>query len=189
MAAAAEADHRHASGNRSFDSRNTVLHHNAVFRRRAETLRGEQEQIGRGLAVRDLRGAEHMRVEKRQQAGHREALADPVEMAVRGDAARRRQRGEQLLDPGHRRQLALEGGSRADAQMSRRTRPGSARPNRVSTAAERVARFLPKPSVMASSIVVGKSTADQALGENAGEDQLAVDQHTVAIEDDELGQR
>ena len=34
-----------------------------------------------------------------------------------------------------------------------------------------------------------KIDSRQALGENAGEDPLAVDQHTVAIEDDELRQR
>src|SRR5262249_19035303 len=69
MAAAAEANHRHASSNRSFDARNTVLHHYAVFRRRTETLRGEQEQIRRWLPDRDLRGAEHVGLEERQQAG------------------------------------------------------------------------------------------------------------------------
>ena len=65
MAAAAKTDDWHAGRDRGFDARNTVLDHNAVSRCFAETLGSEQEQIGRWLAVSDLDGAEHVRIEKR----------------------------------------------------------------------------------------------------------------------------
>jgi hypothetical protein len=45
-----------------------------------------------------------------------------------------------------------------EANVSRNA-SGNARANRVATAAESVTRFVPKPSVMASSSVVEKSTA------------------------------
>ncbi len=50
-----------------------------------------------------------MRFEQRQEAGHRERVPDAFEMAVRGDAAWRRERGEQFLDARYRQQLAPEG--------------------------------------------------------------------------------
>ena len=90
MPAAAEADDGHARGNRRLDARDAVLDDNAVLRRRAETFGSEQEQVGCGFAMSDLDGAEYVRVEKRQEPGHREALADANEMAVRSDAPRHR---------------------------------------------------------------------------------------------------
>src|SRR5215469_1151605 len=116
MTAAAETDHWHAGGNRSFDSRNTVLNYNARFRCRAQTFGGEQEQIGCRLAVSDLNGAEYVRIEKWQEPGQRETTSDPVEMTVRCNAPRRWQCSEQLFYPSHRRQLELEGGSRPDGE-------------------------------------------------------------------------
>src|SRR5712671_2851660 len=54
-----------------------------------------------------------MRLEKAQQAGCRQPVADPLEMAVRGDAARQGQGVEQLLDARDRLQLALQDQGRA----------------------------------------------------------------------------
>jgi len=151
-------------------------------RRSAAKERGR----GAGLAARDLRGAEDMRVEQRQEAGHRECVPDAVEMAVRGDAAPRRQRGEEFLDARYRLQLALEGD--VDLGAHRLEEP--------------VRQRAPKPGLDRGSqgqAVLAKAEdhglldrrrkigGDQALAENAPEYDLAVDQHTVAIEDDESG--
>ena len=57
---------------------------------RTELLCGEQKEIWGGLAACDLRGAEDVRIEERQQPGQQERVADPIEVAVRSDAARRR---------------------------------------------------------------------------------------------------
>ena len=111
MAAAAKADDRHSGGDRCLNAGDAVLDHSAVSGPRTETLRREKEQVGGRLAEGDLRGAEHVRVEERQQTGNREPLADAVETAIRCDATRHRQRGEEVLYSYHRRQLVLEGGS------------------------------------------------------------------------------
>src|SRR5271169_5663434 len=186
MAAAAKADDRNLGGDRRLDAGNAVLDHGAVAGPCAEALRREQEQVGGGLAESDLRGAEHVRLEEWQEPGQREALADALETAVRCDATRHRQRGEQVLYSCHRRQLALEGGSRADGKSlekciwRRSSEPGCDR-SRESEA------------VLAEAECDGlvdcrrKIDRDQAFGENAGEDQLAVDQDTIAIEDNEIG--
>ena len=129
-----------------------------------------------------------MGLEERQQAGERKTSADPVEMTVGSDTARPRQRGEELLHPGNRRQLVLKGGGRAGGKcFEKRVRQrsseldcdGSGEGRPVFAEAE------------CDGLVDRRREIDsrQALGENAGEDQFAVDQHTVAIEDDELRQR
>src|SRR6202022_3885477 len=82
-------------------------------RRRSQPARREQEEVGGGLSGCDLDGTEDMRLEKAQQPSYRQPLADPLEMAVRGDAARQRQGVEQLLDAGDRLQLALQDQGRA----------------------------------------------------------------------------
>src|ERR1700730_968937 len=108
VAAAAKPDDRHSGGDRSLDAGGAVFDDDAALRRRSQPPRREQEEVGGGLAGCDLNGTEDRRVEKAQQAGYRQPLADPLEMAVRGDAARQGQGVEQLLDAGGRLQLALQ---------------------------------------------------------------------------------
>src|SRR6266550_4606723 len=107
MAAAAKADNRHLGGDRRLDAGSAVLDDDAALWRHAEPPRSEQEKVGGGLAGCDLDGAEDVRVEKAQQAGQRQPLADSYEMAVRGNAARQGQSIQQLLDARDRLQLAL----------------------------------------------------------------------------------
>ena len=124
-----------------------------------------------------------------QQAGYRQPLADPLEMAVRGDAARQRAGVEQLLDAGDRLQLALQDqqpcGPRIVSKNSsgeRSARSGSRRRHRGSHGSCR------SRAPGASSVVAGKSTSTRHSREHPGKDQLAVDQHTVTIEDHRIGE-
>src|SRR6516165_11339887 len=79
----------------------------------------------------NLNGAEHMRIEKRQEPGHREALPDANQMAVRSYAAREWQRGKEILHARHRRQLELEGRSRAGGErLEKRVRQRASKPGR-----------------------------------------------------------
>jgi hypothetical protein len=57
-----------------------------------------------------------MWVEKWQEPGQCEALADTTQMAVRSHTAGHRQRREKVLHSCHRRQLMLEGGGRPDGK-------------------------------------------------------------------------
>src|SRR6516162_791303 len=97
MGAAAKADDRNLGGDRCLDAGDAVLDHGAVNGPCTELLRREQEQVRGGLAESDLRGAEHVRVEECQEPSQREALANAVETAIRSDATRHRQRGEEVL--------------------------------------------------------------------------------------------
>src|SRR5215467_14197533 len=121
MTAAAKPDNRHAGRERGLHANGAVFNHNAALARGLKLLRGEQKKVGGGLSPRDLRGAEDMRIKERQQPGDRERVTDPIEVAVRGDATRRRQYREQLLDAGYRDQLALE--SDIDARTKRLEEP------------------------------------------------------------------
>ena len=89
VASAAEADHRHAGRHGSLDPDRAVLNDDAVLVQHIELPRCEQKKIGCRLAPLDLRGAEDVRIEKRQQTSHRKGMPHPVEMAVRSDATRR----------------------------------------------------------------------------------------------------
>ena len=108
-------------------------------------------------------------------------------MTVRGDAARRRQCGEELFDARYRGQLAGE----RDIDMG---------PEGLE---EAVRQSAPEPGLDLggqSDAVLAKTEqhrllhrdrkvgGDQTLAENPAENDLAVDQHTIAIEDDESRQ-
>src|SRR5271169_4082424 len=108
MATAAKSDDRHAGRDGSLYADAAVFDDDAVLARRIELPGREQEKVGSGLASRDLRGAEDVGFEERQQPGYRQRVTDPVEVAVRSDTAWRRQRGEQLFDARYRGQFACE---------------------------------------------------------------------------------
>jgi hypothetical protein len=124
-----------------------------------------------------------MRVEQRQEAGHRERVPDTFEMAVRGNAAPRRQRGEELLDARYRQQLALEGdvdlGAHRFEEPARQRAPKSGFD--LGSQADTVLAKTEDHCLVDRRRKIG---GDQALAENPPEDQLTVDEDTIAIEND-----
>ncbi len=76
MAGAGKADRGHAGGARRADTERRILDDNASARRKTETLRREQEQVRRRLAMRDLLGAEDILAEQRREAGDLERQRD-----------------------------------------------------------------------------------------------------------------
>ena len=115
-------------------------------------------------------------------------VTDPIEVAVRSDAARRRQCREQLFDARYRGQLAGE----RDIDM------GAERleePVRQSTPEAGLDLGGQGDAVLAKTehhrLVHRdrKIGGDQTLAENPAENDLAVDQHPIAIEDDESRQK
>jgi hypothetical protein len=71
MTAAAKSDCRHAGCYGSLHANRAVLDDDAALARRTELSGGEQEEIGSRLAPLDLRRAEDVWIEKRQQARYR----------------------------------------------------------------------------------------------------------------------
>ena len=68
---AAEPDDRHAGRGGSLDAHGAVFDHDAVLARRIELPCREQEEVGSRLSPLDLRGAEDVRIEERQQPRYR----------------------------------------------------------------------------------------------------------------------
>src|SRR6202022_1988260 len=155
-------------------------------RRRSQPARREQEEVGGGLSGCDLDGTEDMRLEKAQQPGHRQPLADPLEMAVRGDAAQQGQGVEQLLDAGDRLQLALQDQSRAGPhglkELVRQRTPEAAldggTEGRTVLAEAKCQGLLGRPRQV---------PPDKAPSKPPGKNQFAVGQHTITIKDHEIG--
>src|ERR1700751_1397058 len=87
---AAKPDDRHAGRDGSLAAHGAVFNHDALLARRIELPCCEQEEVGSRFSPLYLRGAEDVRIKERQQPGQPESGADPVEVAVRSDAARRR---------------------------------------------------------------------------------------------------
>jgi hypothetical protein len=71
MTPAAKPDNRHAGRDGSLHADRAVFDHDAALARRVELPGCEEEEVGSGLAPRDLRGAEDVRIEERQQPGYR----------------------------------------------------------------------------------------------------------------------
>src|SRR6516164_9711907 len=186
MAAAAKADHGHASGDRSFDSGRAVLDNDAVFRPHVQLTGRKQEKIGGRFSTRNLRGAEDMRLEQRQEPGHRQRLPDAVDVAVRGDAARRRQFRKKLLDPRYRSQFTLESDVYAGAhRLKEALRQRASEPGLDFGGQGKAVLADAEDHRLGDRDL--KTPGDQALAEHAPKDDLAVDQHTVAIENDQGG--
>ena len=93
MAAPGESHRPHPRGARADDPMGRILHHRAGIGRDAQPFCGQQEQVGGGLAPRDLIGAERVGAEPIRQPRHLQGGAKPVDRTARGnrhrDAARR----------------------------------------------------------------------------------------------------
>jgi hypothetical protein len=118
----------------------------------------------------------------RQQAGTAESVANAVDMAVRGDAASEPERAQQRRDAVDRSQLARERIDYARPHVLDETRRQRApefafdrgtQGHRVFADAERYRLVHAQPD----------TRGGKALGKNAARDDLAVDEHPVAIED------
>src|SRR5438105_7236903 len=184
MTATAKPDDRHPGRDRRLHADGAVFDYEAALARHIEPPCREQEEVGRGLASRDLRGAENMRIEERQQPRHRKRMADPIEVAVRSDAARHRQRCEELFDARYRGQLGRERDIDMAAERLEEPVGESAPEPRLDLGGQGdpVLAETEHHRLLHRDRKVG---GDQTLAENSAEDDFAVDQHTIAIEDDE----
>ena len=168
----------------------TPLTLSSITRQRAGahpiSARGMQEQIGRRLAARNLLGAEHVRREARVEAREAEAVAQPRERAAGRHATGGRQPVERLVNARDHLQVALEGG--VDLHLhggGEALRQGAAVLD-LEGAVHRLRRHAEKAR---QDLGLGERDADasELCGLDARADQLAVDQHAVAVEDHQIG--
>src|ERR1700724_3225279 len=115
-------------------------------------------------------------------------VTDPIEVAVRGDAARRRKGGEQLFNARYRGQLAGERDIDIGAECLEEPVRESAPEPGLDLGGQGDA-VLAKTEHHPLSHRDRKIGGDQTLAENPAEYDLAVDQHPIAIEDDEIRQK
>ena len=107
MAAAGKADHAHIGGERSLDAGRRVLDHEAFFRSDAHLPCRKKKQVRRGLAARDLCGAEDV-VEQIGEACDAQRQGDPLRNGRGSDAARIGQGEDRLAHIRNRPQIRLE---------------------------------------------------------------------------------
>ena len=185
MRAAGEGKDAHPRLLGGGDAGRTVLDHRAVFRRHAHLARHVQEEVGRRLAARHHRGAEDMRLEGTTKAGDFQRQPDALKLARRGHATPAIDTGKRLGYPGDRLEVT------AEALEDRR-------PHAVQmVVGDDQAEFVAQHAVdgrhaAAEKALIGGRLADFAahLGnqreQHVDRDRLAVHQHAVAIEDDQL---
>ena len=89
VAAAGEADHAHPGSSGGPHAGQAVLDHDTARGCHSHPLRGEQEQIGGGLAAGYLSGTEHVRIEMVQQPRQRQRMSQPLRRTAGGNAASR----------------------------------------------------------------------------------------------------
>ena len=109
-------------------------------------------------------------------------------MTVRGDAARRRQCGEELFDARYRGQLAGERDiDMGPERLEEAVRQGTSEPGLdLGGQGDAVLAKTEHHRLVHRDRKIG---GDQTLPEYPAEDNLAVDQHPIAIEDDESRQK
>ena len=144
-----------------------------------------RNRSGAGLPCIDLLGGKQMRREARVQPGAVQREGDPLQRAAGGDADRLRERVERLLDmrdrlPASRRNAQHVG----DELRLERIVEGTA---------ELGLDLAPRLAAGAAEETLGDlfggdriAVPGQRLGMDAAGNHFAVDQHAVAIEDDEI---
>ncbi len=185
MGAADKTQYAHAGGRRGFDTGTAVLDDQARAWIDAHPGGRVQKEIGRRFAAFDHRRAENMRGEIVEQAGAAEGEGETVGIGARRDAARRRQVVEYGGDAGHRLEFACEGRLQARAQDLREIVGQLAAKARFDGSEHRGAADADE---LLGDLVGGDGDADltETFGVDAAGDDLAVDQHAVAIEDEKL---
>ena len=185
MAAADKSPDGHAGSLRGQHATDAVLDHQCARRERAHFLRRVEKEIRRGLAVRDhLRRVDPV-AEMGREAGHPQRQRDAVEITRRGHATRHAQSGQDGIRIGNRMERLLEGGQYArlqpDGKIGRHRLAEFAivlRDRARASSEKQLERLRECQRYPKSGQLVRQALAAQ---------QLAVDEHAVAVEDDEIG--
>lgn len=185
VAAPREERHGHARGARGEDAGRAVLDHEAAGGLRAHLGRGVEEEVGGGLAAGDLRGGEEAPHQGHEPRGP-EARARPLRRGGGGDAEGDRAGPQHLGRAGGGAELGGEAAQEAGAVLPLEARGEGAAPALADG---------PRHGGEAAAEEVGGDVGlvedDARLGrepdQDLGRDGLAVDEHAVAVEDDEVG--
>ena len=188
VGAAGIGEDPHAGIFRSGDAGGAVLDDEAVLRLHPHRRGGMQEQVGVGLAAGDHAGRKDRRPETVDQAGDLEAEPDALGLAGGGDAEGNGQRIERFGHPGGGPQFPPEHLVELDPHALQRL-GGEAQPvlgielgsDRGKAAAEEIAE--------AGGWIDPDAFGRQRAEQDPHGQRLAVDEHAIAIEDDQLDRR
>ena len=188
MAAAEIGEDSHAGGPRCLDTGRRVLDDEAVLGGNAHLARRVEEQVGRRLAVSDHAGRVDVALETGQQAGEREAQPDPLQLARRGHAERQFEPGDNLADPRGRLEfLAVERVEPVAHAAQRRL--AEMRPMALVQALRDRGEAAPQIGAERHLPFDGDPLLGDQLEQHPHRQGLAVHQHAVAVENDELDRR
>ena len=186
MAPPGEGHHPHAGGLGGHDAGRAVLDDQAGGGSVAEGRGGVQEEVGGGLAVGDHGRGEGAALEARPEAGDGERELDALGLRGGGDAVGAGQRVEGGGDVRDRLELGAEGGVEGAAHgVEGGVGEGDAvvAGDDLAGGGERAAEE--------EGVGLGGGQRDAGGGEGgeqqAQRDRLAVDEHAVAVEEDEAG--
>ncbi len=185
MAAAGEAEDGHARGFSRDDARRAVLDHQRARRLRRHPPGGVQENIRRRLAAGDLGGAEHRALEPAGEPGTVELLRQHRRRAAGRHAFALRQHRQGGGEAGHRLQLQRVALGRKPVHLGIEAR----RQGRAALALELGVHVLVAHADKALADDLRRerrADRSQRRGDGVTGDDLAVDENTVAIEDEEI---
>ncbi|ABA50513.1 hypothetical protein BURPS1710b_1039 [Burkholderia pseudomallei 1710b] len=182
VAAADEAEHRHAGRRRGRHAGRAVLDDETLRRRDAERLRGGQIDVGRGLRPRDAVRAEQALAEEALEARAAQRGVDVMPAAVARACDRQVDSRERRVDAVDDRRLnrgRLDAApNRFDIRIGERAARARARAVEHALGAQSEQRQHDRPRRDA------RPARLELAHEHVGRDRLAVDQHAVAIADE-----
>ncbi|MGX1145767.1 hypothetical protein AB7M15_001589 [Bradyrhizobium ottawaense] len=185
MAAADKSPDGHAGRLAGLDAAEAVLDHQRARRLHSHLFCREEKEVGRRLAMPDhLRGVEPL-AEMRPQACDVEGERDTVEVAGRGHAKRHGQVGRHAGNAGNRLKRSCERRQHLRLQ-ARQKAVGHDLPEIAIMLLDRLGAA---PEKELERLLLAERDAElgQHLGQASAAQQLAVDEHAVAIEDDQIG--
>ena len=185
MAGAGEADHRHAGGQGGRHAGLAILHHEAAGRRDAALPCREQIDIGRRLRPGNPIGAEDGAADPRRQPRSLHRELDPVAAAVRGDRDGQADLLQRLAHAADRGGFALE---RLDDRLIQAfeepRRQGLVQMSRE--ALQDVRGLQPEAARQSRCQIPPGIGLAQHVHQDAIADDLAVDDHPVAVADQQI---
>src|SRR5260221_797342 len=185
VAASDKSPNSHAGRLARLDAANAVLDDEGATWIHPHPFGGVEEEVGRRFtAFHHLRGIE-ARVEMRREAGQREREGHPIDIAGRGDTMRDLQVLQHRVHPFDWAKRREKRGSTPCPKFGRNLVGNCASQSFI--VLEDRSHASSKEQVKRLIDIKADAVSRQRVGETATTQYLAVDQHAVAIENDEIG--
>src|ERR1700730_18394403 len=185
MAPSAEPNRGHPGSDCRLDTEQTVLDDQTPVRGGCELLRGIEEQIGSRLAASDHCCAEQVFAKTSQKAGYLQFLTDLFQAAARRDAGGQCQRIERFANPLDRCKRLMKPG--LDHQSDMLCIRGWQRAAPLALDDFEHIRIAHAAEALDENFFGDRISARrQHLGVGSVDDRLAVDQHPIAVGNNQL---